>query len=201
MNYTGPKVRLSRKINVMLTPKAKKVTANGKNYAPGQHGPSKKRSKLSDYGKQLLEKQRLRLQYNVNEKKLSTYYKEATRLTGNTGELLVQLLETRLDALVYRAGFARTLYAAKQLISHGHILVNGKKLNISSYKVKLHDNISVKPKSRTNDNIQESVRNTVAPPYMEVNKADFSFKLLYAPLLNEVPIQCEIPLVVEYYSR
>lgn len=200
MNYTGPKVRLSRKIAIQMTPKAKKVMAE-KNYAPGQHGLAKKRAKLSDYGKQLLEKQRLRLQYNVSEKKLSSYYKEASRLTGNTGDLLVQLLESRLDVLVYRAGFTRTLYAARQIVSHGHILVNGKKVDVSSYKVKTNDVISIKEKSRTNVNIQESMRHIVPPAYIELNKADYTAKFIYTPPVAEIPVICEIPLVVEYYSR
>lgn len=200
MNYTGPKVKLSRKIAIQMTPKAKKVMTK-KNYAPGQHGLAKKRAKLSDYGKQLLEKQRLRLQYNVSEKKLSSYYKEANSMTGNTGDLLVQILEARLDNLVYRTGFANTIYAARQLVSHGHILVNGKKVDVSSYKVKINDVISIKGKSRENVNIQESMRNIVPPAYLELNKSEFSVKYIYTPPLVEIPIQCEVPLVVEYYSR
>src|SRR3972149_4340557 len=102
MNYTGPKVKLSRKLGIELTQKAAKYTSK-KAYPPGQHGATKRRPKQSDYGRQLLEKQRLRLQYNVSEKQMRNYYKKATRLTGNTGELFVQLLETRLDALIYRS--------------------------------------------------------------------------------------------------
>ena len=107
MNYTGPKVRISRKLGFGVTPKARKVM-DKKPYAPGQHGASKKRSKQSDYGKQLFEKQRLRLQYNIHERQMTNYMAKASRMSGNTGEILVQLLETRLDALVFRAGLART---------------------------------------------------------------------------------------------
>ncbi|MFY8161163.1 MAG: 30S ribosomal protein S4 [Candidatus Kapaibacteriota bacterium] len=200
MNYNGPKVKLSRKIAIPMTPKASKVMQD-KAYPPGQHGPTKRKGKMSDYGKQLLEKQRLRLQYNVAEKKLSNYFKEAAKSTGNTGEILMQLLESRLDVLVLRAGFVRTMYAARQVVSHGHILVNGRKLDVSSYRVKVNDVISIKSKSRTNETLQESMRNNTPPAYLELNKADFSVKYLYTPPMPEIPVKCEIPLVVEFYSR
>lgn len=200
MNYTGPKVKLSRKIGINITPKAGKV-ATKKPYPPGQHGNSKRRAKQSDYGKQLLEKQRLRLQYNISENHLRKAYKKATRLTGNTADLLVQILETRLDALVYRAGFAPTIYAARQYVSHGHILINGRKMNVPSHHVDVNDVISVKEKSRKMDTIQESIRTTGTPEYLEVSKADFSAKLVYPPTREEIPVQNETSLVVEYYSR
>jgi len=200
MNYTGPKVRVSRKLGLELTPKARKVTAK-KNYPPGQHGQTKKRGKQSDYGRQLLEKQRMRLQYNISEKQMRNYYKKAARLVGNTGDLLAQLLETRLDAIIYRAGFATTMYAARQFVGHGHVLVNGKKVNIPSYQVKNNEVVSIKEKSRKLDCFQESIRNAGAPPFIELSKADFSAKLLYLPPREEIPVICEIPLVVEFYSR
>ncbi len=200
MNYNGPKVRLSRKIGIMMTPKASKY-ASKKSYAPGQHGNSRRRSKQSDYGKQLLEKQRLRLQYNIVERQMLNYYKQATKLVGNTGELLVQLLEGRLDALVFRAGLARSIYAARQYVRHGHILVNGKRVDIPSYKVKASDRVAIKEKSRKLDAIQEALRSASPPPYLELSKADFAFTLLYVPPREEVQVQCEVPLVVEFYSR
>lgn len=200
MSYNGPKVRISRKIGVNITAKAKKITAK-KAYAPGQHGPSKRRGKLSDYGKQLLEKQRLRLQYNISETQMANYYKKAAHMTGNTGNIYIQLLETRLDALVYRAGFARSIYAARQYVAHGHVLVNGHRLDRPSYHVKVNDVISIQTKSQKMEPIQEAVRSVMAPAYLEVSKADFSAKLVYVPPMEEVPITVEIPLVVEYYSR
>ncbi|MDX9791434.1 MAG: 30S ribosomal protein S4 [Candidatus Kapaibacterium sp.] len=200
MNYTGPKVKISRKLGLNLTPKAGKVSTR-KPYPPGQHGGNKRRAKQSDYGRQLLEKQRLRLQYNLSEKQMGNFYKEAVSQTGNTADLLVQLIETRLDALVYRAGLAPTIYSARQFVSHGHIMVNGKKVTIPSFKVKVNDVISVKEKSRKIDSVQESIRTVNAPAYLEVSKADFSAKLAYIPHKEEVPIQCELALVVEYYSR
>jgi len=200
MNYTGPKVKLSRKLGINLTVKAKKFATN-KPYPPGQHGQNKRRAKQSDYGRQLLEKQRLRLQYNISESQMSNYYKKATKTVGNTAEILVLLLETRLDAIVYRSGLARSIYAARQYVKHGHIFVNGKRLDIPSYKVKVNDVIRVKEKSRNLEVFQEAIRNSAAPAYLEVSKADFSTKLVYNPSREEVPVQCEVSLVVEFYSR
>ncbi len=200
MNYNGPKVKLSRKLGLTITPKAKKVTTN-KPYPPGQHGASKRRAKQSDFGRQLLEKQRLRMQFNISEGHMRKYYKKATQMTGNTGDLLVQLMESRLDALVLRAGFARTIYAARQYVTHGHIFINGRKMNVPSYSVKVNDVITIKEKSRNLDCFQESVRNTNPPAYLEVSKADFSAKYVYIPNREEIPVECEVPLVVEFYSR
>ena len=200
MNYTGPKVKLSRKIGINMDAKAAKV-AGKKPYPPGQHGNSKKRKKMSDYGTQLLEKQRLKLQYNVSEKQMLKAYKEATRLDGNTGTLMMQQLEHRLDALVFRAGFARTMYAARQYVAHGHILVNGKKVDRPSYFTKVNDVISVKPKAQKMDAMQEAVRGSGNPSYLDVNKADFTAKLLQVPDIEDIPVKVEIPLVVEYYTR
>jgi len=200
MNYTGPKVKLSRKLGIELTQKAAKYMAK-KGYPPGQHGNSKRRPKHSDYGKQLLEKQRIRLQYNVSEKQMRNYYKRAAQLTGNTGDILVQFLETRLDALVYRAGLARTIYMARQLVNHGHILVNGSRVDIPSFRVRVNDVVSVKQKSQKNEVIQDSIRSASPPNYIEISKADFSAKLLHIPEREEIPVICEISLVVEFYSR
>jgi len=200
MNYTGPKVKLSRKIGVKITPKAGKIMQE-KAYPPGQHGPTKRRGKMSDYARQLMEKQRLRLQYNVSEKQMRQSYQKAAHMTGNTGELLIQVLETRLDAFVFRSGLAPTIYAARQYVSHGHFLVNGKKMNISSYHLKTSDVITVKEKSRNMNIFQEAIRNSHSPEYIEVTKNDYSAKFAYIPTREEIPVQCEIPLVVEYYSR
>ena len=200
MNYTGPKVKISRKLGLELTPKARKITAK-KPYPPGQHGPSKKRSKQSDYGRQLLEKQRLRLQFNISEKQMTNYYKKAASMVGNTGDLLVQLLESRLDSIVYRSGFASSIYAARQYVSHGHIQVNGKRVNISSYQMKLNDLITIRESSRKMEGFQESIRSAGAPPYIELSKADFSARFLYVPPREEIPVICDVPLVVEFYSR
>jgi small subunit ribosomal protein S4 len=200
MKYNGPKVKLSRKLGFAMTPKARKYMDRKAN-APGQHGASKKRAKLSDYAKQLIEKQKLRLQYNVHERQMSNYMAKAARLVGNTGDLLVQQLESRLDSLVFRAGFARSMYAARQYVRHGHILVNGQRVDIPSYQVKPNDSFTVKEKSRKLECFQEAIRTSGAPPYLEVSKADFTAKFLYQPPREEVPVVCEVPLVIEYYSR
>ncbi len=201
MRYTGPKVKLSRKLGIALTPKAQKYMER-KPYPPGQHGPEKRRAKLSDYGRQLLEKQRLRFQYAIHERQLRRYYEESSRMAGNTADNLIQLLERRLDTLVLRAGFARTIYAARQYVRHGHIEVNGKKVDIPSYRVNVGDVIRVREKSRRIPDIQESLRQLVQPPpYVEVSKADFSARLLYIPPREEIPVICEVPMVVEFYSR
>jgi small subunit ribosomal protein S4 len=200
MNYTGPKVKISRKLGINLTPKAGKI-AGKKPYPPGQHGNTKRRAKQSDYGKQLLEKQRLRLQFNISESQMTSYYQKATRLKGNTADNLVQLLETRLDSLVYRSGFARSIYAARQYVVHGHVFVNGRRVNVPSYQVKVGDTFLIKEKSRSLECFQEAIRNSGSPAYLDVSKAEFTSRLAYVPAREEVPIQCEVSLVVEYYSR
>ncbi len=200
MKYNGPKVKLSRKVGFAIAPKARKVL-DRKPGTPGQHGNSRRRPKQSDYSKQLLEKQRLRLQYNIHEKQMTNTMKKASRLKGNKVDVLVQLLEQRLDALVMRAGFARSIYAARQYVRHGHIMVNGQKVDMPAYAVQPNDVIEVKEKSRKLEGFQEAIRSSAPPPYLDVSKADFSAKFLYLPPREEVPIVGEIPLVIEYYSR
>jgi len=201
MNYTGPKVKLSRKIGVALTPKARKVMED-KPYPPGQHGPSKRRgNKMSEFKKQLFEKQKLRLQYNISEKQLSNLYAKAKKTTGSTPEALLQLLESRLDALVHRGGLANTMYASRQLINHGHIFVNGKKLDRPSYQVKPGDILSIKEKSRSMKLINESVKLAHPPAYLSLNKPKLEVTYLNKPSRAEIPVVCEEILVIEYYSR
>ncbi len=200
MKYNGPKVKLSRKVGFAITPKARKVL-DRKPGTPGQHGNSRRRPKQSDYSKQLLEKQRLRLQYNIHERQMTNTMAKASRLKGNKVDVLVQLLESRLDALVLRAGFARSIYAARQYVRHGHILVNGKKVDVPAYAVQANDVITVKEASRNLEGFQEAIRSSAPPPYLDVSKADFTAKYLYLPPREEVPVVCEVPLVIEYYSR
>ncbi|MFN3780580.1 MAG: 30S ribosomal protein S4 [Candidatus Kapaibacteriota bacterium] len=200
MNYTGPKVKLSRKLGLNLTAKAQKFTSK-KPYPPGQHGKLKRRARMSDYARQLLEKQKLRFQYNVSERQMANYFEKASRLTGNTGEFLLQLLESRLDALVYRAGLAPTIYAARQLVTHGHILVNGKRVNVPSYSVKSNSVVSLKESSRKLPMVVDSIRSVQPPPYIDLIKPEFTFRYLYLPPKEEIPVQVELPQVVEYYAR
>jgi small subunit ribosomal protein S4 len=200
MKYNGPKVKLSRKVGFAITPKARKVM-DRKPAPPGQHGAGKKRAKLSDFAKQLLEKQKLKLQYNIHERQMTNYMKAAHRIEGNKNDIFVSLLERRLDAIVFRSGLARSMYAARQYVRHGHILVNGKKVDMPSYALQANDTVVVKEKSRKLECFQEAIRGSAPPPYIEVSKADFTAKFLYLPTREEVPVVCEVPLVIEYYSR
>lgn len=202
MKYTGPKVRLSRRLGIPLTPKAARIMER-KPHPPGQHGPSQqyRRGRMSDYKRQLLEKQRLRAQYNISERQMRNYFRKAERAVGNTANRLIQLLETRLDAVVNRGGLAPTIYAARQFVSHGHIMVNGRRVNIASYQVKVGDVVSVKNKSRQIPAIVDAVESASPPPYLEFSPDDMSVKLLYLPDREEVPVIGEVHLVIEFYSR
>jgi small subunit ribosomal protein S4 len=199
MNFTGPKVKKSRALGVALTPKAEKYMRK-RPYGPGQHG-QRRRRRPSDYGVQLLEKQRLRFQYNVSERQLQRAYEMATRKSGPTGEILIQLLETRLDALVLRVGLAPSIFAARQFVTHGHIQVNGKKVNIPSQRIKPGDVITVREKSRTKVMFQEGRVPVNVPGYLSFDENSLTAKLLSAPPRDEVPVICNEQLVVEYYSR
>ncbi len=203
MNTRGAKIRLSRQLGIAITPKAGKALER-RPHPPGQHGGTKDRIKGSDYKRHLLEKQRLRAQYNIEEKRMRNYVKTAMRGTGNPVDSLVRLLETRLDAIVYRAGLARTVYAAQQFISHGHILVNGKKVNIPSQRLAANDLVMVKEESRRLVPFVEAAAEMVARvtvPYLDRSREEMSAKLLYVPKLEEVPLLCEMSLVIEFYSR
>jgi len=198
------KYRASRALGVNLWGRAKDPI-EVRNYRPGQHGATGRRAVLSDFGKQLQAKQKLKRYYGaITEKQFHRTYKEAARLKGNTGENLVGLLERRLDTVVYRANFAPTVFSARQLVSHKHILVNGKKVNIASYLVSEGDVISVKEKSRQMPLILESTQKPErdVPTYLDVDVKALSATYLRAPKLEDVPypIVMEPQLVVEYYS-
>lgn len=200
MNYTGPKVKLSRKIGIALTPKAIKYMEK-RPYPPGVHGKAGKRRRISDYKKQLMEKQKLKLQYNVSERQMVRNYQNASRLHGSTPGLLVQLLEQRLDALVLRAGFARSIYAARQYVVHRHLLVDGKKVNIPAYKVKPGQVVSVKSRSKKLSCFHDALKTAPQYDYLDVNKPGLQFKFLRMPDREEIPVICDAILVVEFYSR
>ena len=199
MNYTGPNVRLSRKLGIAIAPKADKYLEK-KPYPPGMHG-FRRRRRLSNYGQQLLEKQRLRMQYNVSERQMRNYFKAASRKKGQAGENLVQRLETRLDALVLRARFSRTIYQARQVVTHRHILVNDKIVKSPSYRVKPGDKVSVKESSRKLRCFNEGVMTTALPSYLQVDETGYTSELSYVPPRAEVPVVCDVQLVVEFYSR
>ena len=199
MNFTGPKVKKSRALGVALTPKAQKIMKARPN-PPGAHGQRRKR-RPSDYGTQLLEKQRLRFQYNINEKQLARAYQAATRMPGSTGENLIQLLETRLDALVLRAGLAPSIYAARQYVTHGHFLVNGKKATIPSMRLKPGDVIGVRDRSKKSVIFGDLLARGPVAPYLTVDEQNLTARFDYLPSREEIPVLCAEHLVVEYYSR
>ena len=198
-------VRLSRSLGIALTPKAVKHFEK-RPYPPGEHGRARRRTE-SDYAVRLREKQRLRAQYALREKQLRRAYDEARRQAGLTGETMIETLETRLDALVLRAGFARTILQARQAVTHRHILVNGEIVDRPSFKVKPGQTIQVKPKSQITTPFQVAAAGAhrdvlpTLPSYLDVQLEKLSFVLTRRPKRAEVPVTCEVQLVVEYYAR
>ena len=198
------KYKLDRRLgeNVWGRPKS---PVNRREYGPGQHGQRRK-GKLSDYGVQLKAKQKLRGYYgNISEKQFRGIYHDAIRMKGDSGAHLIGLLERRLDAVVFRSKFAPTPFAARQLINHGHILVNGKKVNIASFRCKVGDVVEVKEKSKQMALVLESqaLAERDVPDYIEVDGGKMTAKFARIPALSDVPyaVRMEPHLVVEYYSR
>ena len=182
-----------------------KSPVNQRSYGPGQHGQRRKQ-KTSDFGLQLRAKQKLKGYYgNLTEKQFSRTYQEAARRKGNTAETLIGLLEARLDAVVYRAKFVPTVFAARQFVNHGHVTVNGKRVNIASYLVKVGDVVEVKDTSKQLVIVLESVQlaERDTPEYYEVDHSKMTAKLSRVPLPSEVPypVHMEPNLVIEFYSR
>lgn len=177
---------------------------NKRSYAPGQHG--QRRKKTTDYGEQLYAKQKLKTYYgNISEKQFHKYYAEAIRRSGDAAENLVGLLESRLDNLVYKAKFVPTVFAARQFVNHGHVTVNGKKVNIPSYMVKVGDVIEVREKSKSMVLVAASVESQgrEAPSYLEVDNKKLSAKYTFVPKFDDIPYAAlmEPNLVIEFYSR
>ena len=195
----GPKVRIARALGIALTPKAARVMERRPN-PPGQHGATPRR-KVSEYKKQLLEKQRLRAQYNVSERQLRKAFEEATRQPGNTGVRLLQLLEMRLDAVVLRAGFVRTIYAARQAVAHGHMLVNGRKVDRPSRRLKPGDVVALAARSRDRVAYTALLDDARPPRYLDLDKEKRSVRVVEIPEREQIPVQCEASLIVEFYSR
>jgi small subunit ribosomal protein S4 len=181
-----------------------KSPINQRSYGPGQHGQRRK-SKVSDFGLQLRAKQKLKGYYgNITERQFSRIYLEATRRRGNTAEYLIGLLESRLDAIVYRAKFMPTVFSARQFVNHGHVEVNGKRVNIASYRVKPGDVVGVRERSRNMALVLEAQQSSEreVPDYLEVDGKHLSAKFVRQPELAEVPypVKMEPNLVVEYYA-
>ena len=181
-----------------------KSPINSRSYGPGQHGQRRK-SKVSDFGLQLRAKQKLKGYYgNLTEKQFARTYEDAAKKKGNTAETLIGLLESRLDAVVYRAKFVPTVFAARQFVNHGHVLVNGKRVNIASYRVKPGDVVSVRERSRNMALVLEAIQSSERdiPDYLEVDGKGLSAKYIRMPDLAEVPypVKMEPNLVVEFYA-
>ena len=201
---TRSKTRLSRALGIPLTPKAAKYLEK-RPYAPGEHGRTKRKAD-SDYAVRLREKQRLRAQYGIREAQLKIVFAEARRAAGLTGENLVELLEMRLDALVLRAGFARTTAQARQMVVHRHILVDGQLVDRPSFRVKPGQLVHVKEKSEGMEIFQVAAAGghvdvlPKLPPYLEVELDKLQARLVRRPKRAEVPVTAEVQLVVEYYA-
>ena len=200
---TSSKHKIDRRLGVNLWGRPKSPL-NDREYAPGQHG--QRRKKPTDYGVQLMAKQKLKGYYgNIGEKQFRRYFAEAERRKGDTGENLIGILESRLDAIVYRLKISPTVFAARQLVSHGHIMLNGKKCNIPSAMIKVGDIIELKEKSHNIPMVLEAIESPERdiPDYCEVDHKKMKGSMTRLPLLEDVPYaaQMEPNLVVEYYSR
>ena len=205
--YIGAVEKIERRLGVSLELKGErrlsgKSALDKRPYAPGQHG--QRRAKISEYGLQLREKQKIKFYYGVLERQFRRFFKQAHRQGGNVGENLIKLLERRLDNVVYRMGFATTRRFARQLVTHGHVLVNGKKVSIPSYLVKEGDRIEIKEKSKNNVQIQKALelsKQTGIAPWVDVDREKVIGVFQRIPQREEVNIPVEERLVVELYSK
>ena len=200
--YTGPKTKISRRFGVPIFGPAKALER--KNYPPGMHGPKGSRRKQSDYAIALAEKQKLRYQYGLLERQFRRYFQTALTRRGVTGETLLQLLETRLDNIVYRLGFANSRNAARQMVSHGHVSVNGRKVNVSSFTLRPGDEVLIKDKPgsrRLASKYLELTQISPVPDWLSLNKEGFSGQVAHIPSRDEIAPIVNEQLVVELYSR
>ncbi len=199
--YTGPKSKIARKFGEPIYGTDKYL--DKKNYPPGQHGIDKKRAKTSEYGTQLKEKQKAKYTYGLLERQFSNLFTKAQKSKGVTGEVLIQLLECRLDNVVYRLGIAPSRPAARQLVSHRHIVVNGKVLGIPSYHVKVGDIIGVRERSKALEVITNSLQgaNRSRFNWLEWDNASLSGKFMSVPAREDIPENIKEQLIVELYSK
>ena len=200
--YLGPKHKLSRRVGSCIWGSAKSPAAK-RPYAPGQHGQNMRR-KLSVYGEQLQEKQKLRMYYGgLMEKQMRRIFDKAQRMGGNTGTNLLMLLESRLDCVVWRLGFAPTIFAARQLVNHCHILVDGKKVNVPSFQVKPGMVVSVRERSRKIPMVEEGAEHPPAqmPEYLERMAKAFDGKMAATPNQETIPVQMNMLHIIGFYSR
>jgi small subunit ribosomal protein S4 len=204
-SYHGPKAKVQRRFGEVLVsrPKYQRILEK-RSYPPGDHGKDKqfRSGRRSNYSMQLNEKQKLAFIYNVREGQLRRYFVKARRQPGNTGTNLLTLLERRLDNVVYRAGFAATIWAARQMVVHGHVLVNGKRLDIPSYLVELGDEVALIDKMRQNVHVVESLESSGSvPDYFSIDRTNFRITFSRLPDRHEMPIPVDEQLIVEYYTR
>ncbi len=198
---TGEKIKLFLKGDRCLS---KKCAVERRGTAPGQKTQGKTRQKISEYGRQLREKQKMRKYYGVVERQFENYFREAARVPGQTGRTFLQLLERRLDNVVYRLNLASSRAQARQLVTHRHFLVNGRRVNVPSYVVRAGDVISIVERSKNSTIFQanaESARNRRHPEWLELNEADLTAKVLSLPSREQIDTPVDEQLIVEYYSR
>jgi len=201
MRYTGPKVKKARRLGMAFTPKDVKILQN-RNFAPGQHGQN--RSRLSEYGTQLKEKQKAKVAYGIMERQFEIYFNKALKQTGVTGDNLLKLLEHRLDNIVFRLGFAETRAQARQLVNHGFFEVNGKRVDIPSFSVKVGDIVSVRPvkqKKAYIEKIKEKLKNFKTLDWLQLNPGEFKGKIVSSPEVESLGSEINTQLIVEHYSR
>lgn len=198
--YTGPRVKVMRALGVELPGLSRKKTER-RPYPPGQHGAARK--KPSEYAVRLREKQKLRVNYGVTEKQIRRLMSEARRVKGDAGKKLLELLERRLDNAVFRAGFAPTIPAARQLVAHGHVLVNGKRLDIPSYRVRRGEVLTLREGMRGNALVQESLQDKGFPraSWLEVDEAKAEARVVALPDETSVLFPLQVQLVVEHYAK
>jgi len=197
--YTGPSWKLSRRLGISLSGTGKELEKRP--YAPGQHGPNQ-RKKLSEYGLQLQEKQKLRHMYGMNERQFRTLFDRAGKMQGVLGENFMALLESRLDNVVYRLGLARTRRQARQLVNHGHILVNGSRVDIPSFRVAPGQTIGLREKSRNLDIVKEAIEvNNFVPDFLTFDADKLEGTFTRVPERSELPAEINEALIVEFYSR
>lgn len=197
--YTGPKHRIARREGVNLLDKSSQSLMRRLNVPPGIHG-KKRKKRLSEYGLQLREKQKAKASYGILEKQFKNLVQSVQKKKGDTKELIISLLETRLDNVVYRLGFGKTRYMSRQMVSHGHVLVNGKKLTIPSYQLKVDDVVSLSPKMQANPVVVELTKEeSQILPFLQ--KKAFSGKLIRMPKKEDLQMPFDLQLIIEYYSR
>jgi len=205
--YIGPWSKIDRRFGVVISGKksAGRILSR-RNFPPGQHGRVKGRKrKLTEFGLRLMEKQKLKFLYGgIREKQFKRYFEEASKAKGNTGQVLIELLERRLDNVVYRLGMASTRRQARQMVSHGHILVNGKKVDIPSYRVNVGDIVELSPTSRDVPQFKENVENIdprSVPHWLELDKENFRGKVIDLPKDVQLEVPVNLQYIIEFYSR